>query len=91
VNSQPTEPPQDIYPQTVDMGNAMWLDNDMSNAAATLATTERGITRSIFALRVGDYIWHSGAFRRVTDVDGMTVRMGRYALHSTCLTVEGAP
>jgi hypothetical protein len=31
VNSQPTEPPQDIYPQTVDMGNAMWLDTGMNN------------------------------------------------------------
>jgi hypothetical protein len=69
----------------------MWLDNDMSDTAATLATTERGISRSIFALKVGDYIWHRGVFRRVTDVDGMTVRMGRFALHSTCPTVEGAP
>jgi hypothetical protein len=62
----------------------------MSNTAV-LATTERGVTRSIFALVEGDYIWHRGAFRRVTATDGMTVRMGRYALHSTCTTVEGAP
>lgn len=63
----------------------------MNTAPATLATTERGITRSIFALKEGDYIWHRGAFRRVTAADGMTVRMGRYALHSTVPTVEGAP
>jgi len=62
----------------------------MSSAAATLTTTERGVTRSIWQVAIGDYIWHRGAFRRVTGVDGWTVRMGRYALHSTCSTVEAA-
>jgi hypothetical protein len=64
----------------------------MTAAPATLATTAPGRSRSIFHLAVGDYIWHSGAFRRVTAVDGRTIRMGRHVLHSThCATVEGAP
>lgn len=58
----------------------------------TLTTTAVGVSRSIFSLAVGEYIWHRGAFRRVTGVDGTTVRMGRYALHSThSTTVEVAP
>jgi len=69
----------------------MVLTKDMSNTASTLTTTAAGASRSIFALVEGDYIWHRGAFRRVTGVDGMTIRMGRYVLHSTCTTVEGAP
>jgi hypothetical protein len=56
--------------------------------AAKLTTTEAGVTRSIYDLAVGDYIWHLGAFRRVTAVDGQHIRMGRYALHSICTTVE---
>lgn len=59
--------------------------------ASTLTTTNPGVSRSIFTLAVGEYIWHSGAFRRVTCVDGNTVRMGRYVLHSThATTVEVA-
>jgi hypothetical protein len=42
VNPQPTEPPpSDIYPQTVDKGNAMWLDNDMNT------TTQSGPLRPL--------------------------------------------
>ena len=64
----------------------------MNTTPATLATTNRGVTRSIFTLRPGAYIWHRGAFRRVTAVDGRRVRMGRYVLHSThASTVEAAP
>lgn len=66
----------------------------MSKPASTLATTERGVTRSIYKVAVGDYIWHSGAFRRVTAISEYpmrALRMGRFVLHSTCTTVEGAP
>ena len=58
---------------------------------ATLTSTEAGITRSIFTLAAGEYIWHKGAFRLVTEVVGTTVRMGRHVLHSThATTVEVA-
>lgn len=59
--------------------------------AATLTTTDAGVSRHIYTLAAGEYIWHRGAFRRVTAVNGWTVRMGRHALHSTCPTVEAAP
>lgn len=59
---------------------------------ATLATTERGVTLSLSRLTVGRYIWHAGAFRRVTAINGTTVRMGRLALHCVhANTVEVAP
>lgn len=64
---------------------------DTTKAPATLTTTARGISRSIWTVAAGDYIWHRGAFRRVTAVDGRTLRMGRYVLHSVhCHTVEAA-
>lgn len=50
---------------------------------ATLTTTEAGISRSIWDLAAGEYIWHRGAFRLVTAVEGRKVRMGRYVLNST--------
>ncbi len=57
----------------------------------TLATTERGVSRCVFTLKEGEYIWHRGAFRLVTGVEGTTVRMGRYALHCVhSTTVEVA-
>jgi hypothetical protein len=60
-----------------------------TTVAKTLATTEQGTSRYIWQVAVGEYIWHRGAFRLVTAVEGTrTVRMGRYALHSSCLTVE---
>ncbi len=74
----------------VDKVSGKVFNRDMTTPAAKLTTTEAGVSRSIFTLAEGDYIWHRGAFRRVTGVDGMTVRMGRYALHSTCNTVEAA-
>jgi len=65
----------------------------MNNTAPrTLSTTEAGVSRSIYTLRPGAYIWHAGAYRLVTAVDGRTVRMGRYVLHSlNATTVEAAP
>lgn len=66
----------------------------MSDAPATLATTERGVTRTIWNLRVGQYIWHRGAFRRVTAIESWPckVRMGRYVLRCReSNTVEVAP
>lgn len=65
---------------------------DTTKAPATLTTTERGVTRSLWSLVAGDYIWHRGAFRRVTAVSGREVRMGRHVLHARCGdTVEAAP
>lgn len=62
------------------------------NLPATLAATERGVTLDIDRLRPGRYIWHRGAYRRVTAVNGRSVRMGRYVLHSRhASTVEAAP
>ena len=59
---------------------------------ATLATTDAGRSLSIYRLRPGRYIWHAGAFRLVTAVDGRTVRMaGSHVLHSlNASTVEVA-
>lgn len=58
----------------------------------TLATTDRGVTRHVWDVRPGHYIWHRGAFRLVTAVEGTrTIRMGRYALHMVGTTVEAAP
>lgn len=55
----------------------------------TLTTTARGESRHIWQVAAGEYIWHRGAFRLVTAVEGgRTVRMGRYVLHSSCSTVE---
>lgn len=68
----------------------------MNNAAAatkkpaTLATTDRGVSRGIWTIQAGDYIWHKGAFRLVTSAEGWTLRMGRHVLHSSCSTVEAA-
>lgn len=63
-----------------------------TTAPATLDTTERGVTRRVWDVKPGHYIWHRGAFRLVTAVEGSrTIRMGRYALHPTCSTVEAAP
>lgn len=50
-------------------------------APKTLTTTNVGPGRHVWDLAVGDYVWHRGAFRLVTAVNGQTVRMGRYALH----------
>lgn len=61
----------------------------INTSPSTLTTIERGVSRSIFTISPGDYIWHRGAYRRVTRRDGTTVRMGRHVLHSThCSTVE---
>ena len=49
---------------------------------ATLTTTEAGRPLPIHRLRPGRYIWHAGAFRLVTAVDGRTVHMGAHVLHS---------
>ena len=59
---------------------------------ATLATTDAGQSLSIHRLRPGRYIWHAGAFRLVTAVDGRTVRMaGNHVLRSlNASTVEVA-
>lgn len=63
-----------------------WLTTYMStNAPATLTTTAAGRSHSIFALTVGDYIWHKGAFRLITALDHSgplpVIRMGRFVLH----------
>jgi hypothetical protein len=62
------------------------------NRPATLISTARGESRSLFAVRLGDYVWHAGAFRLVTGRNGRSVKMGRYVLHSLHAdTVEAAP
>lgn len=64
----------------------------MTNAATTLTTTAAGESRSFFSVKAGEYIWHAGAYRRVTDAYGRTIRMGRYVLHAVeAWTVEVAP
>ena len=58
---------------------------------ATLTSTAAGRSLPITRLAVGRYIWHDGAFRRVTAVDGRVVRMGSHVLHSfNASTVEVA-
>jgi len=75
----------------VDNGAGLAHTRAMTKPASTLDTTAAGTTRSIYSLQVGEYIWHAGAFRRVTAVDGRTVRMGRHVLHSIhASTVEVA-
>ena len=69
---------------------------DMSNAAttapSTLATQERGVATHVASLRVGDYIWHRGAYRLVTvvvDAAGWEkIRLGRYVLTGESRTAE---
>jgi hypothetical protein len=59
--------------------------------AATLSTTAAGESRPISTVKVGEFIWHKGAFRRVTEVVAPRVlRMGVFVLRSTCDTVEVA-
>lgn len=60
---------------------------------ASLTTTEAGRSLPLRALAVGRYIWHDGAFRRVTKVEGRVVHMaGRHVLRSyNANTVEVAP
>ena len=50
---------------------------------ATLTSTAAGRSLPITRLAVGRYIWHDGAFRLVTNVQGRTVHMaGGHTLRS---------
>jgi hypothetical protein len=54
----------------------------MNTPPTTLRTTDRGISVGNHEVAVGDYVWHRGAFRRVTAREGWaTLRMGRYVSH----------
>lgn len=66
----------------------------MNNTATrTLTSTARGESVSAGVVVAGDYIWHNGAFRLVTEVVATfypTIRMGRYSLRSRYLVERAA-
>jgi len=47
--------------------------------ATLTTTTSRGASYPAHAVLVDDYIWHQGVYRRVTAIDGFTIRMGRFS------------
>lgn len=56
------------------------MNSTNSKAPATLDTLAKGAARHSWQVEVGQYVWHRGAFRRVTSIRGTTLRMGNYYL-----------